>query len=542
MNLTPQERLYLTKIAQDPKSWAELFITLPRTGEKFVANYVQRLIFKSKKRKRLVLIHRRGGKTAGGIIYILWKCFTTPNTEVLIIAPGESQLIKIFNDMDDILYANPLLNADVTGRRAKPMHSREFVNGSKIRAFIAKDGSKSLRGQSGDLIYVDEADFIDSDEWKVIDPIVRGDLNRKPPELIATSTPNVNPKSRFMNMVNAGLDKDVSSEFYDESMDTVFVPLDKNPDYTLEMVEEIRQDYLPDRVAQYQQEYLCQPVSASDLMVFKPHQVQEASALEPWVKDHRYGYSRLITEIPPKVSGEIRTMGVDWDRVQAGPSLLMVSYFPGIDHYKVLYREEVDKNIPHLFNYTCDRIIDLHKIARLDWLYLEATSDVMQVETLQILARQRAPDLYNKIIAINFNSNHESFDMVTKDKITRNIKTVIIGQLQNLFENGRVKFPKADGVLLEQLSTYKIMGYTSRGPRYSKINEHFIDALGLACWAMFIKYDNPLGKHMNQGGIMTLNRPYDSGTVGLKKPDRSFSLGGGFGGSIGRTMPSRDTF
>jgi hypothetical protein len=505
--MTTDQKLLLANISSNPKTWAEFFLKVPRTGEPLKANYVQRKIYASKARKKIILVSRRVGKTFSAIIYILWKCFTTPKTEVLIIGPGESQLIKIFSDLDDFLYENPLLGADVTGRRAKPQHTRSFRNGSTIRGFIAQNGSKSLRGQSADLIYVDEADFIPSEEWQVIDPIVRGDSFRKPPELLATSTPNADPNSRFLKMVHGGLEDDEFSNEYMEDTDSIFVPLDQNPDYTPEQVLAIRKEYEPDRIEQYKREYLCQPVSVNDLNVFNSENIQDAAVLNPYEENTKWGYVSDIRNIPRRVPGEIRTMGVDWDRVQAGPSILIVSYIPGLSHYRVLYREEVNKNTPHLFNYTCDRIIDLHNIVNLDWLYLEATSDTMQVETLQMLSKKRAPELYNRIRGISFNSNYESVDLRTREVIPKNVKIAMVGHLQNLFSASKVKFPKQDKDFVSQLTQYKVVGFTIRGPRYSRTNEHFIDALALACWAIFINYDNPLAKHMNDNSIVQIPTP-----------------------------------
>jgi replicative DNA helicase len=60
--MTPDQKLLLAKISSNPKTWAEFFLKVPRTGEPFVSNYVQNKLFASKARKKILLIHRRGGK------------------------------------------------------------------------------------------------------------------------------------------------------------------------------------------------------------------------------------------------------------------------------------------------------------------------------------------------------------------------------------------------------------------------------------------------------------------------------------------------
>jgi hypothetical protein len=497
--LTPAQIQLWRAVLQDPVLWAAAHIRLPGEEEYFKPNYVQKKILSGETRKVVICVHRRAGKTYGLIIKALYNMFTRNRCQVLLIAPGEKQLDRFFLEFDDILTANPELAADVETSTKKPQF-RRLKNGSFISGFIAKNGSEGLRGQSGDLVLIDEADFIAQGEWKVIDPIVRGDKYRKPPEMLAASTPNVDPKSRFLQMLHQDIGDDEAAMEYVKDVTPIFVPITENPDWTEEEVAAIRREYEPDRLSAFEQEYLCLPVSVNERQVFKKYQVEKAACLEPMIhshapedmkKFHREGYARDLRFLPGRHEGEIRTVGVDWDRVQAGPSILMVSYVPGLPQLRVIYREEIDKNTPFLFDATCRRLIDIYKTVGFDHIFLEATRDVPQVEMLQLLARKECPDLVSKIEAIDYNTNHISLDLRTHEQIKRRLKGVIVGNLQTLFEEDRIAYPLLDRTLNQQLSNYTILGYTDRGARYSKENEHFIDALGLACWAIFRYYKNP---------------------------------------------------
>jgi hypothetical protein len=116
----------------------------------------------------------------------------------------------------------------------------------------------------------------------------------------------------------------------------------------------------------------------------------------------------------------------------------------------------------------------------------------MQMETILMLAQKQKPAMVKTVESISFNSNHVSVDTKNREVIKRRLKPVIVGHLQTLFETNRVFFPKIDSVLLQQLRGYRILGYNERGPRFNKTDEHFIDCLGLAAWAIFKYYDNPL--------------------------------------------------
>ena len=80
--LTPDQVQRLTGAMNSPLTWAETFILLPRSnfaGELFKANFVQKTLLSTTKRKIIVCVHRRAGKTYGIIMRMLYYALTRSN-------------------------------------------------------------------------------------------------------------------------------------------------------------------------------------------------------------------------------------------------------------------------------------------------------------------------------------------------------------------------------------------------------------------------------------------------------------------------------
>ncbi len=483
---TPEQKIKLRAIRDNPIAWAEryLYVHSEEGPVKYKANFVQRQVLVSVSRRTAICVSRRAGKTFGLAVLAIWAMFTKARCQILFIAPGEPQIEKFFETIDEILSANPELRACLTVNQKKP-YRRKLDSGSYLWGFVAANGAKSLRGQSADYVIIDEADYIDDENWKAINPIIQGDTYRKKnPQMFAASTPNVDPKSRFMSWFSK---EDLDEK--DADINPILIPVTENKDFPEEVWMEWRKNYeRENKMHEWDQEYLCIPGNSDLKYVFKKRQVDAAGRdKSPYAISHFHA----ITPGIPKSESAIRVLGVDWDQVQAGPSIMCVEWERDSDVIRVIHREEVDRNTPSLLHYTCEYIVELHKKLHYDYLMLEATKDVMQVEQILLLAKKQDPDLIKKVHAIDYNSNHVSLDIKTRDVYKRRMKQMIVATLQQWFSENRISYYEGDKTLNSQLSNYQILGYTERGPRYSKDNEHFVDTLGLCCWAIFKFHDNP---------------------------------------------------
>lgn len=83
---------------------------------------------------------------------------------VLVFAPYESQVKELWNTFTQLIGDSPLLKDQVTKIRTSDVHRIEFKNGSEIKGYTigisSSNQGTSLRGLSGDMIFIDEMDFI----------------------------------------------------------------------------------------------------------------------------------------------------------------------------------------------------------------------------------------------------------------------------------------------------------------------------------------------------------------------------------------------
>lgn len=131
-------------------------------------DYQLTILEQAKGSKKLVLrLGRRLGKTESMIISILWHSFRQPNKkksataayEILILTPFETQIDLIFDRMNQIIKASPLLQSMLD----RSIHHRiDFTNGTIIKGLTvgssSGQGAANTRGQAASLLVLDEVD------------------------------------------------------------------------------------------------------------------------------------------------------------------------------------------------------------------------------------------------------------------------------------------------------------------------------------------------------------------------------------------------
>lgn len=169
-------------VNSDPVAWA-----LKMFG--WEARWYQAEIMSCTAFMKVVRAGRRVGKTIAVAILALWRLCTMPNESILIIAPYEAQVGKIFDEMNKFISLSPEIQQSVT-RRTKTPSRLMMTNGSQALGFSSGNqstaGSDKIRGQDATYIIIDEADYINQMDIEAILAILASHPNCG---LWASSTP-----------------------------------------------------------------------------------------------------------------------------------------------------------------------------------------------------------------------------------------------------------------------------------------------------------------------------------------------------------------
>ena len=442
------------------------------------------------------------------------------------------ECIKVESPMTEtsfLLNSSPLLLGLVT--KNVQHHLVLTINGvdSHIQGFTAgannaSAGANNTRGQRADVLFLDECDYIGSNQISNVLQI----CNEAPERIkvICASTPSGKHEEYYRWCMNASKKYYVSSqdiqsnEFNGYKVDElpkkdgngwvqIYAPsnvnkelLKLNPDTGQTYLEDLRDEFSEMR---YAQEVMAE-FGEEEMGVYQHKFIELAIAegrrlgwkyLNKWDDEERKTYLR-------KTQGRcIRCLGVDWDKYAAGTTLVCMEYDPfhkdetgrSIPLFKVLFREEVPRSE---FTYTNaeNKIIELNREYKFDWIAVDRGYGETQVEELHkygmLYPRTKLQD---KVIGIQFAEKIEVMDPYTKKKDKKPVKPFMVNNSVSLFEKCKIVLDPSDKVLIEQLEEYRIKGISAAGnPIFTDENEHAIDAMNLALLMFEQKYGTLLKK------------------------------------------------
>lgn len=173
--------------------WAKVYLNWD------ARDYQEEMLNQGVKSRKLVLrLGRRLGKTEVMCILILWFAYTQRNKvsatqyDILIIGPYETQVDLIFARLTQLIESSPIL-ADCVTKSVE--HKIELSNGAVIQgktAGASSGGSQKAgagtRGMRGDLLIIDEADYVGSAQITNIMNIIND--NPDTAKLLVASTPS----------------------------------------------------------------------------------------------------------------------------------------------------------------------------------------------------------------------------------------------------------------------------------------------------------------------------------------------------------------
>lgn len=462
----------LAEIIASPLKWSEAFLKDPATGESFKANYLESRILSCTEKRIVVRAHRRGGKSYSMAILSLWAASTHKFYEVLIVCPDDGKVAELFETINKLIDSTPLLS-DALQERTKNPHLIKFRNGSSIKGRTTGTGGNSegraLRGKGANFVIVDEAAYMKDGDFKALTPIILGDKYKtkdgQTVRAIVGSTPS-EQKGRFYEWCT-----DTSGQWYH-----IHVPITENPDFTEEDIDE-RRSISTD--IEFTCEYLAEFLEAGQT-AFRAKDIENAKV------DYHY-LSRGTMR-----GSAYRAMGVDWDKYQAGVNICIVEVVPGVNKYRLIYREEVPRGEYTLTN-AVKRVIALNQSFDPEFIYVDRGYGEQAVETLKLHGKDNpSSGLSTKVVGFNFNENVTINDPIDGKPVKKQFKSVLINTTLRLFEEGLIEFSSYDKVFEKQLKDYKIVGMGANSIQTTRRNEHIIDACGLACYAIYKNHQDKL--------------------------------------------------
>lgn len=505
------------RILYDPLLFAESLLIEPITESPFRANYVQRQILSAvTKHKRIaVRVSRQTGKTYALTVVCLWAVMTRSKRRVVVITPDRAKGEVIFKNIDLFLDANPAMKQSlVRSYSGNPYTGREFSNGSVIYGFTAGSSSNrkasSVRGQGGDVIILDEAAYLNEEDWIAIEPIIQGGLYRPDALTIVSSTPNPD--------MHGGVFYDIFTKpQLADVWHRIHVPITENPDFSA-LVDRYRAACPSELV--WTTEYLADFPDQASQSLLRRSQVQSAG--------RSYDYNLY------QVSNGPRAIGVDWDKYDAGVNIVVVRYDPQDEYFQVVYREELPSEDTLLMK-AVRRVLEIQEIVNADFIVVDRGYGEMQLEVLRTEMQMRSMQGANKVIGYSF---QEFVDFVTEhDPQPRRIrfKDAAYQWLAFLVERGRLVLPEGDEELKRQMLGIQVKDTDNYGMRFKTSRDHAVAALALALWQLRehapfwrvrslasgapVVIEVPGLRHVSSGGL----RVIEPSSVPSGRPVRSFS-------------------
>lgn len=456
----------LRRVINDPLTFAESLLIEPVTESPFRANYVQRQILSAlTKHKRVaVRVSRQTGKTYALTVICLWAAITRSKRRIVVITPDRAKGEVIFKNIDLFLQANPALQSSlVRSYSGNPYTGREFSNGSAILGFTAGSSSNrkasSVRGQGGDVIIIDEAAYLNEDDWIAIEPIIQGGLYRPDAITVVSSTPNPD--------MHGGMFYDIFTKpQLADVWHRIHVPITENPDFA-GLVERYRAA-CPSELM-WTTEYLADFPDQASQSLLRRSQVQAAG--------RPYSYNLHMVSHGP------RAIGVDWDKYDAGVNIVVVRYDPQGEYYQVIYREEMPTS-DTLLTQGVRRVLEVQEVVGADYIVVDRGYGEMQLEVLRTEMAMRSMEGARRVVGYSF---QELVEFVTEhDPQPRRIrlKDAAYQWMAFLVDKGRLVFPEADEELKRQLLGIRVQATDSYGTKFKVSKDHIVSALALALWQL----------------------------------------------------------
>ena len=536
----------VAEFRSNPLLFAETFLHNPvDTSKPFKARWMQIAILgKTSKLRNTVRAQRSSGKTIALAARILWHAYTKENSTVLVIAGFKMHVQRVFEALNKQIDASEFLGAAVVRRRNNPFEIL-LDNGSLIRGqstnVTSKKGGQAVRGEHPTFIYVDEADYLEDEDWNAFTSLMTPtEADAEPPEVWATTTPT-GKRSYFYKLCTAKQDGAIGSFWQDWWYPARHIEgiTFQHPTGRALTEKDFSRDAQGFPVPSKEMQILCTAVNTSwtkekDRLeyvsaggqqgyyheiiawfgdsvssVFPKGVVDKASQQ---AIDGRYTY---ITSRSQSCGGKF-VLGADVDKSAATPNVNVIEYIPtpgsptgtgGL--YVVRLRKEMDRT-DALYGDFQDELVRLNSCFGFEHAYIDKQPGDFVVENLNMKFG------LSQFEARQFKQNAPIFNPTTNQVDQKPLKHVMIQIAQRLFEEGRVVLapvsmnettlvknrdgsetvlrnqPEWDADFEKDLRNFSVINVTKTGtPEYTCTKDHRIMAFILALWCAFEHFDNP---------------------------------------------------
>jgi replicative DNA helicase len=414
---------------------------------------------------------------------ILHQAWTNRNFEILVIAPYQPQVKKLFEMMRLFISTSVSLNGSVKINRESPYEQITFNNGSTIRGFSsgARTGAKSdkIRGQDANLIIMDEVDYLADADLEVISAILASNPDTG---LVVASTPTgirqklhrwcTNKEERF-------------KEFWFISSES--------PSWGKKAEDYFKSNYSE---GGYSREFLAE-FGTEMVGVFRSSDID--NSIRP------YGYKDCFYDPNRRY-----IIGVDWNK-NTGTHIIVVEQRWDAET-GAKYRP-VEKIVIRKAEFTqlaaVQKIMELDKRWQVSFIYVDAGYGAVQVEMLHKFDKDN-PHLHTryrkKVVAVEMGGNTLILDPTTNQDIKKPTKPFFVNMLAKQLEESRVELPREEDTdariipeeldvvdigLVQQMREFKVTKYSPQGrPTYSQDFEHTLTAFMCAIGGFLLNFSD----------------------------------------------------
>lgn len=488
---TDEELKTIDEVA-NPATWGDNNIDVDRKDDpekrKYARRWYQDQIISCSAKKKIIRCGRRIGKTFGIGVDITHRMMTRNGYRILTIAPYSTQSKEVAEAVrNNIRFLAPW-NGDwkslVKTSNASPYHYIALNNLSSFKGFTSSSNdAESVRGQGGDLIYMDETDYLSQGAMDSITAIM---LDNPETELIMTSTPAT--PSIMKPLEETGEYKvfhfpSFVLPYYDDKMDAQLRASTSMSGY----------------VREYMGEYVSEHSAAFDL-------------------DYLYlarTRKRLFTndDVLSDRSNYIVSLGCDWNGDKVGTRIIVLAMNRTNNQISVIKTDNVRKE-GWTQALAINKIIAVNRIYSCDHIYVDEGFGQSNVQQLKLHAVNNYgrlpvnhPDLLlDEVVALNFASTIDLEDVMTGEVRKKYIKNFVVEIVRRLLEgeNLTLEGEDADGIY-KQASEYMIKSVTSTNreiyeARNPQVGDHDLDAFMFAVAGLYFNHESIL----NTGKLSTL--------------------------------------
>jgi len=525
----------------NPTRWCESYLRDPRDREHplLLRSYQAEITDNSREQQNIILRWgRRMGKSVVMCADCLWWASAWPLVQmietgskkkkpftILVFAPYESQVKELWNTFTQLIGDSPLLKDQVKKIRTSDVHTIEFEGqgdnpGSCIKGYTigisSSNQGTSLRGLSGDMIFIDEMDFIPTDIIEqVILPITttHPDVKRR-----ICSTPSGKRELYFkwcteaehlgwMALHYPSWHKDNDNWLSQEKAKEQGRRIQDSTEFQVKQVT-TSEAYTREYGAEFGEEFGG---------VYKHHLINSSTVQ----------YGRNIDQSDPNMfdpgfnqkEGHKYIIGVDWNSYVNGGQIVMVEYcstptfetyfddekkqdividFTG--KYRIFYRRGI-KSKESTQRLTRQEIIRLMSHYQVDYLYVDYGAGDTNIEELSIYGREHPElGLNKKLRVIDSGATVDHYDHILQKKVKKRNKSLMVNFSVISLEEGMFILPKEEDSntrLLGQMRSYRVKHVTTRGEFAYEGEDHILDAFNLAIYGFQQNYGSLLTSKIN---------------------------------------------